>query len=133
MCLYTHIAVGALAGSYGSGAYFAAAYGLASHVVLDLFPHFDFDKVKHEVLLGAVCLLAVVVLTGGRLEPVVGGMAAALPDLENLFWKRGLITDDHKVFPSHSRLMPHGRDLGPRNLLPQGMLSLGTLMLLAIA
>jgi len=131
VCLYTHIAVGALAGSFAPDPFLAGAYGVGSHVILDFVPHFDFERVRDELLLGALALGMVLLIAGGKSEPLVGALLGGVPDLENLFWKRGMIADEEKIFPSHSGLVPHGVETGRANLLVQTILAVVALSILA--
>jgi hypothetical protein len=101
----------------------AALLGLASHIPLDWLPHFDFENVWLEVFLG---LLAVAVLAAGgscTANICAAGIAAALPDLENLFWKLGIMGRERRIFPSHNGIIPHGREAGKLNLSAQIVLS----------
>jgi hypothetical protein len=119
VCLFTHAAVGALAGAFSPTTYLAPLAGLASHVVLDVIPHRDIDMMRYELLFAAAAIAVIAV--GGGLEPKVflGIVFALIPDIENLLWKLGAIRDDQKIFPGHGKLIPHGRIVGRGNLLVQ--------------
>jgi hypothetical protein len=131
LCLYTHIIVGALAGSAAPHIALAPVFGLASHVVLDYVPHYDFENVNYELLLGGAVLALLALLGILDSKAFLGALFGALPDLENLLWKWNLLPAHKKIFPSHSGLIPHGREIGPRNLFLQTSLAgLSVLVLL---
>jgi hypothetical protein len=123
LCLYTHIVVGALAGSAAPSIELAPVFGLGSHILLDYIPHYDFERMRYELLFGglAFAILAAAGVLNGK--ALLGAVFAALPDLENLFWKLRMLPEEKKVFPSHSGLIPHGREVGPRNLILQTALA----------
>lgn len=98
-------------------------YGLGSHIILDWFPHYDFENVNHELLLGGAGLAILALLGVLDLNAFLGALFGALPDLENLLWKWGILPEHKKIFPSHSGLIPHGREVGPRNLVIQTALA----------
>jgi hypothetical protein len=119
VCLFTHVAAGAVAGALAPNPFLASVFGLVSHVVLDIIPHYDFEKMSHEFLWAGVAVAAVAI--GGAMSAKVAlGIAfGMLPDLENLFWRLGLMRDDQKIFPGHRRLLAHGRATGAWNLSVQ--------------
>jgi hypothetical protein len=123
LCLYTHIIVGALAGSAAPHVALAPVFGLGSHIVLDVVPHYDFEKVGTELFLGGAALLMLGLLGVLDVNAFLGGLFGALPDLENLLWKWGILPEEKKIFPSHSGVIPHGREVGPRNLILQTILA----------
>ncbi len=124
--------VGALAGAVAPNVFLAPVLGAGSHVLLDMPPHYDFDRVGHEVALGALAL-ALILLSGlANTKIILGALFGALPDLENLLWKWKIIPDNGKVFPSHSGLIPHGGYAGPANLIYQTALSGLSLILVAL-
>jgi hypothetical protein len=117
------MAVGAAAGSFVEHGGAAALLGAASHVALDVMPHYEFDKIWVE-------LTAVVAVFGGLLLAGLGGstlfwgaLGAAVPDAENLAWRLGLLPGKFKFFPGHSEhlsgILPHGRPLPRRYALSQ--------------
>lgn len=123
MCLFTHVAAGALAGAFAPTPAAAPLLALGSHVLLDILPHHDIDRMRYELALAAAAVAAIAV--GGALDLRVGlGIAfALLPDLENLLWKLGVIRDDRKIFPGHRRFIRHGAVLGASNLFVQAAFS----------
>jgi hypothetical protein len=131
LCLYTHIVAGALAGAVAPHPVWAPFFGLGSHVVLDAFPHYDFEKVSHEITLGLVVFFLLALSGWMDGKAFLGAVFGAVPDFENLLWKKGVIPGSSKVFPSHSGLVPHGRELGRSNLLVQTALVLVFAILLA--
>lgn len=132
MCIYTHVTAGALVGSLAPNSGLALVFGIVSHGVLDLFPHFDFPKIRVEILLGVLALV-LVIWAGGPTAPVLlGAIGGVLPDLENLAWKLGWLPEERKIFPTHTGLIPHGRELGPGNLWVQTALSLVCIVALGL-
>lgn len=119
MCLFTHFAAGALAGGATGNVYAGAVAGLASHAVLDAIPHYDHPDWRLELSGGIASLILLLLLPFGNAAAIVGGVCGMLPDLENLFQKLGWMGRKRFVFPSHTGLVPHGRELGPRSLVWQ--------------
>ncbi|MHB8079014.1 MAG: type IX secretion system sortase PorU [Candidatus Krumholzibacteriia bacterium] len=132
MCIFTHFAAGALAGAATGNPWAALAAGLASHALLDLFPHYDFEDWRQEVAIGLVPLLLLLLSPWASAAAVIGGLAGCLPDLENLLQKLGRLERRHMIFPSHTGLLPHGARRGPRNLWVQAALAAGCLAALAL-
>ena len=130
VCLFTHVAFGAIAGALSPTPYLAPLFGLASHVGLDVLPHRDIDAMRHELALAAAAVAAIAV--GGALSVKVAlGIAFALvPDIENLLWKLGKIRDDQKIFPGHHRFIPHGMVVGRSSLVAQFAVSAAAIALL---
>jgi hypothetical protein len=119
VCIFTHIAAGAFVGALAPTPAYAPVFGLGSHIALDLLPHYDFERMWVEILFGGV-VVAVLLVGGARgLAMWLGAVFAVLPDLENLLWKLGVISNDQKVFPGHVGMVPHGREAGILNLLGQ--------------
>lgn len=119
----THMAVGAAVGSLTDSATGAALLGLASHVPLDVMPHYEFQKmwVEAAVVLG---VFGAMLFAGMERSGIFWGvLGAAVPDIENLLWRLGILPDEKKIFPGHSprmsRFLPHGRSLGPRHAVTQ--------------
>ncbi|MDD4856683.1 MAG: hypothetical protein PHD74_01105 [Candidatus Krumholzibacteria bacterium] len=119
MCLFTHVAFGAIAGAISPTPYLAPFLGLASHIGLDVIPHHDIDRMRTEILLAAAAVAAVAIGGALSLKVALGIAFALIPDIENLLWKLGTIRDDQKIFPGHRRLIPHGMVLGKSNLILQ--------------
>jgi hypothetical protein len=116
MYAVTHFSVGLMLGQAANNPYFACAYGLASHIVLDLIPHSDYNKTVQGVLdLAAVAAVAYVsVRAGTGISGLLAGLAAILPDLEVALahLAAGRQTGRQKpglFFPTHSGLIRHGR------------------------
>jgi len=114
-----HMAVGAAAGSLVGGRGAAFGLGLASHVVLDLIPHYEFTKIWLEACAIALLFGAMLALGLGATPVFWGALGGVLPDVENFLWRMGLIRGRDKCFPGHnerlSRWLPHGRSLGVRH------------------
>jgi hypothetical protein len=116
LTVLAHMLVGGAVGSLVDGRGIALAAGLASHVPLDIIPHYEFDKMWLEAAI-AVALLGGLVATGHAGTGVFwGAIGAAVPDLENLLWRLGILPGKWKTFPGHSmrygRFLKHGRSLG---------------------
>ena len=116
MCLFTHFAVGALAGGLCGQPVIGAVAGIASHALLDMIPHYDHPDWRVELLGGAGALVLLLLLPFGNLAAVLGGLGGMLPDLENLFQKLGWYSRSRFIFPTHNGILPHGRRL-PRGSL----------------
>lgn len=137
MTVITHMAVGAAVGSFTDSAPGAALLGLLSHVPLDVLPHYEFDKMWVEAALVSAVFVAMLASGMGRTGIFWGALAAAVPDVENLLWKTGVLPGDRKVFPGHarrwSRFLPHGRSLGPRHALTQLGIILASLVVVFLS
>jgi hypothetical protein len=119
LCVFTHVAAGALAGALSPSPYLAPVFGLVSHVLLDIVPHYDFENMKLEIALAVIVF--VILGMGGAYSTAIllGAIFGMLPDFENLLWKLGKISNDQKLFPGHVRIVPHGRTAGIWNLIFQ--------------
>lgn len=130
MCLFTHVAAGALAGAYAPNLYLAPVFGLGSHVLLDMLPHHDFEKMRVEIIL-ALAAIGLLAAVGAMTPPVVlGFLFGMLPDLENLLWKTGRIRDEQKIFPGHVGILRHGAPAGISSIYLQGIFSILAIVLL---
>ena len=123
MCLFTHVAAGAIAGALAPTPYLAPVFALASHVLLDIMPHYDIDNMRYELFLASVAIAAIAIGHVLSLKVILGIAFGILPDFENLLWKRGLIRDDQKIFPGHRKFIPHGIVVGAANLYLQAAVS----------
>jgi len=123
LTVVTHMAVGAAVGTITDNAAGAALLGLLSHVPLDVMPHYEFEKMWVEVAVVMGVFGAMLAAGLGTSGIFWGALGATVPDIENLFWRLGVLPDERKVFPGHSprleRFLPHGRTLGPRHALTQ--------------
>jgi len=130
LCLFTHVAAGALAGAYAPNLYLAPVFGLGSHVVLDMIPHHDFEKMAVEIILALVAI--VVLAVSGAMGPAVimGVLFGILPDLENLLWKLGRIRDEQKIFPGHTGILKHGAPAGVSSIYLQAIFTALVLLFL---
>jgi hypothetical protein len=124
VCLFTHVAVGAVAGALSPTPLVAPLFGLASHVALDVLPHHDLDGIRYELLFAVLAVSALGIGGALGLKVSLGVAFALVPDIENLLWKRGIIRDDQKIFPGHRRFLPHGMVLGRSNLAVQAAASI---------
>ncbi|MDD3642696.1 MAG: hypothetical protein PHQ19_04440 [Candidatus Krumholzibacteria bacterium] len=120
MCVFTHFAAGALAGSFLPVPVAAPLLGLGSHLLLDVIPHRDFEDYRIEILLWLAAMAALGVMGGMTLPIALAGLFAVLPDLENLLWKLGRLRDDQKIFPGHRPgWLRHGRETGRSSIVLQ--------------
>lgn len=127
MCLFTHIAAGALAGSVSPNPYVAPLFGLGSHFLLDILPHYDFESMKMEIFF-ALAAFAILIAGGATSAAVMlGAIFAIVPDFENLLWRIGKLRHEQKIFPGHNWLVAHGRVAGRVNLALQLILSAAAL------
>jgi hypothetical protein len=108
MCSVAHVAVGAIVGSIFNNHLVAFLIGFASHIPLDIVPHFDFKDFRADAAV-SIGLLGVILVGGGFSPLLFGALGAVLPDFENLLWKLGVIGEKHKVFPTHSGVLEHGK------------------------
>ncbi len=128
MCLFTHVAVGALAGAFAPNLFLAPVFGLGSHVALDMMPHHDFERISLEIMLAAVTITVLTVGGAMSLTVFIGALFGILPDLENLLWKLGAIRGDQKIFPGHVGFLKHGSSAGVSSIYIQVILSTGILV-----
>jgi len=123
LTVVTHMAVGAAVGTLTDNAAGAVLLGLASHVPLDVMPHYEFQRMWVEVAVVLGVFGAMIAAGLGSSGVFLGALGAAIPDIENLLWRLGILPDERKVFPGHSprlaRFVPHGRSLGPRHAWTQ--------------
>lgn len=136
MTVLAHMVVGGAVGSLVEGRGVALAAGLASHVPLDVIPHYEFDKMWLEAALVAL-LLGALALTGYAGTGIFwGAVGAAAPDIENLFWRMGVLPDTRKVFPGHSRrygrYLRHGTSLSVRHVWWQAALGAAALAVIVL-
>ena len=123
MCLFTHVAAGALAGAFAPNLYLAPVFGLGSHIALDMLPHHDFERMRVEMMLAAATIAVIVIGGAMNLAVLLGVLFGILPDLENLFWKLGKIRDDQKIFPGHVGFLKHGPPAGASSIAIQVLFS----------
>jgi hypothetical protein len=130
LCLFTHVAAGALAGAYAPNLYLAPVFGLGSHIALDMIPHRDFENMAVEIILAVVT--AGILVIGGAVGPAVllGIAFGILPDLENLLWKLGRIRDEQKIFPGHVGFLKHGAETSAASIYLQAVLTVVMLALI---
>jgi len=110
-------------GSLAPSPYLAPVFGLGSHIVLDVLPHFDFESMRVEILFSLLLVIVLILAGVCNLPVTLGIIFAILPDLENLLWKLGVLRDDQKRFPGHTGPIPHGREAGYVNLFLQFIFS----------
>ena len=135
MTVLVHMAVGAAAGSFVGGRGTAFAAGLLSHIPLDVIPHYEFDKMWIEASIVTAVFVAMLALGLGGTTVFWGALGAAVPDIENLLWRRGIIPGRWKVFPGHSerlsKYVPHGRALPLRHAWWQAAIALAAVSVAA--
>ena len=124
MTVLAHMVVGGAVGSLVDGRGAALAAGVVSHVPLDVVPHYEFDKMWLEAAIAALLLGGLVVTGHAGSGLFWGAVGAAAPDLENLFWRLGVLPENRKVFPGHTRrygsFLSHGKSLGVARSTPIG-------------
>jgi hypothetical protein len=119
MFCVTHAAAGAAVAPFVREPVSAFLAGAATHAVLDMIPHYDYDSTIPGVLDFAVAALLIASAGGDDGGTTVWAMlGGVLPDLEVVMSYLGLISPRDLVFPSHSGLLPH-RNVG----LPLGVLT----------
>jgi hypothetical protein len=128
-----HLLVGGAAGSLCGSPLVAFGAGAASHVLLDLVPHFDHRDFRVDVALTAATglLLVGAAAARGTLDAsLLAGMAGGVvPDVENLLWHMGYLRKDLRVFPTHREgWLKHGAPRGPGNLVVQALLGLAAVL-----
>ncbi len=135
MTVLVHMAVGAAAGSFVGGRGAAFAVGLLSHIPLDVIPHYEFDKMWIEASIVAAVFAAMLALGLGGTTVFWGALGAAVPDIENLLWRRRIIPGRWKVFPGHSerlsKYVPHGRELPLRHAWWQAAIAVAAALVAA--
>lgn len=119
MCLFTHVAAGAIVGALSPTPYLAPFFGLASHMALDIIPHHDIEQMRYEIPLALAAIAAIVIGGAMSLSVLLAVAFALVPDFENLLWKLGVIRDDQKVFPGHRKFIPHGMEIGKSSVVVQ--------------
>lgn len=101
----SHVAVGAAIGHVIGSPLLGFIGGLSSHIVADMVPHrhieMKFDLLASLVLAGSILFL---VDSQILLATSLGMVGSVLPDVEIVFWKLGILEEDHLVFPSHTFL-----------------------------
>jgi hypothetical protein len=95
-------------------------------------PHFDFKDFRLDAI-ESVILVAAVLLVGGFSPMLFGAVGSVLPDIENLFWKIGLIDEKRKIFPTHSGLLRHGRSQGAEGIRAEIAMTVISAGLVALA
>ncbi len=119
MTVLAHMAVGGALGSLVGGRAAPFALGLGSHILLDVIPHYEFEKIWVEAAIAVGVLGTMIALGHGDSAVFWGALGGVVPDFENLLWRRGILPDRLKVFPGHSRRLrryiPHGRTLPVRH------------------
>jgi hypothetical protein len=111
---------------------------IASHVVLDLVPHWDYGQTAHALawgwvdFLAALATLLALLATGSPWSIVLMGPISGAPDFDVLFF---LINGGRgrKWFPSHWRRFPHGHCGKTPGIALQGAIMAGSLAIVLIA
>jgi len=132
MCSVTHVAVGALIGSFFGNSLASFFVGMVSHIPLDVIPHLDFENMWVDAAL-TVALLAGVLAVFGFSPVFFGALGAVAPDLENLLWRIGVLPEERKVFPTHSGLIKHGATRPAKGLWASVALAAVSVAIVAVA
>jgi hypothetical protein len=132
MCSVTHVAVGALIGSFFESSLAGFFVGLASHIPLDVVPHLDFENLWVDAALTVALMVGVLVVFG--FSPVFfGALGAVAPDIENLLWRVGVLPEKRKIFPTHSGLIRHGATRPAKGLWASVALAAISVAIVAVA
>jgi hypothetical protein len=99
--------------------------GIVSHAVLDAVPHYDIEDYRVDAGLTVTGFLVLLGLGYWNTPVFWGAVGAVVPDIENLLWRMGVISESRRIFPSHTRLVRHGRPLANVWAIPQVLLILG--------
>ncbi|ADG83295.1 hypothetical protein [Thermincola potens] len=116
----THLVVGATIGIATGHPLKAFIAGLASHIIMDLIPHRDHEKVINcliDVMGGSLLFALWFFAYRPGLSCLVGSVAGVLPDIEIPLYYYRLISK--RYFPSHSGWIPHRKAGGRFGLLVQ--------------
>jgi hypothetical protein len=120
MIAAVHAVVGASIGKFAGDSKSAVMGGVASHLLMDLLPHRDFDA-KTEALLLAPTMGMIAWKFGLTSPEFVGAFGAISPDLENAASRVGIIPQEAMRFPTHLGEDKHGPKT--ESALPQGILA----------
>lgn len=103
-----HAACGAALATRIRDPFLLAGACVASHLVLDRIPHWDYRaSVRNAGLDLAAAVLVVAAIGGGDLLAWWGAFWASAPDLEVVLVHLGIMR--RARFPSHRAPFPHGR------------------------
>jgi hypothetical protein len=111
---------------------------IASHVLLDLVPHWDYTLTAHALtwgwldFLGALLTLIVLLLAGYPWAVVLMGPISGAPDFDVLFFVLGK-ERGRKWFPSHWDAFPHGRCGEAAGVTLQVAIMAGSLAIVVLA
>ncbi|MFQ5575092.1 MAG: hypothetical protein ACE5E0_05660 [Terriglobia bacterium] len=134
MWFVVHAAVGAAIGSVlGQRLWLIVVAAFLSHGVIDLVPHWDYTGGFFSIyvygildVMAGLSLLAVLVRRRAiKLPVVLGGLVAALPDVDYVLNDLGVFSSSYYV--SHLDFFPHGS----ATILP-GLLSQLVVVVLAV-
>ena len=120
MIASVHAVVGASIGKLAGEPKGALAAGVASHLLMDLLPHKDFDA-RTEAFLLAPTMAIIAWKFGLTSSEFVGAFGAIAPDLENAASRIGLLAEENMRFPTHLGEDKHGPKT--KSALPQGILA----------
>lgn len=128
-----HLALGAVVGSLTGNPADGLAAGVASHVILDALPHWDYSGVAGGVvdLAVAAALTCTLVLAREPACVLMGAAGGTLPDVEVL--RSYLRPGRPLIFPSHSGALPHGRAASWWASLPAAVVAAAALAFLLTA
>lgn len=105
---------------------------LASHVVMDVIPHWDYTRTGRTLLWGSVDFAASLVtvlvgalLLGAPVQVVLLGILAAAPDFDVLA-KAVRHRQDGYWFPSHWARFPHGATTPLPGIAVQAVIVIGS-------
>jgi hypothetical protein len=132
MCSVTHVAAGALIGSFFDNHLVAFAVGFASHIPLDFMPHIDFEDFRVDAAM-TIGFMGAILLVVGSSPILFGALGAVVPDFENLLWKTGIIRETDKIFPTHTGFIRHGQARVSQGIATQVLVSAFSAGIVALA
>jgi hypothetical protein len=111
----THIIAGAAMGYLVGNPHRAALLGIASHIVLDVAPHYDPDSEIGYVLDSAAgCATLACIAFNRKIRradadraALYGAIGSALPDVELLRKLFRDVRSEEYIFPAHDGTLPH--------------------------
>jgi len=126
----THVAAGAAIGFVVNSPGLGFALGLASHALMDLFPHRELFGVRGELwatFWGSLTFLALAFAAGRPLPVAITALGSTLPDLEIVLRWKGLLSEESAIFPTHNGLLPQQQSSPSFAVITQSLIVLAGL------
>lgn len=111
---FTHSIVGAgIAHKLNASPFASFLIGVASHIPLDIIPHYEVSGVLEYIIDGLLTVGGIYILMKKYNNPGIfwGAAGGVFPDIEHVLEYIGIMEDENKVFPTHSGLIKHGKDV----------------------